>query len=331
MQQYTNILTEKVIIKLFSNKFIKSILGLIFALSNTILSFQMIIINYTYLTMNITIIFSFLCALFFWKKTLNENIENFKNNKTFSIICSILVIFVMVKLYQTKDIATKENFNKYLFYPFKIKGFMMSLLSALYIGIYLGNKIKTFIFDFYKKMDIWDKKAYIILSFISLGIITFAYTSNSNWYLAYDKIYSLDSGWCFINIFPEASYYDIRHPILSIFTFPIYAIVSTIVKFLIQGNLENIIIAIIIQFLNIQLLILIGFLLKFLTNKKVSFLIYMLSFPTLLFSLFLEKYIICTFFLVFYIYSICNKNKNASIAGIVSAVVCMPTSCFIGF
>ncbi len=309
---------------------IKNVLGVIFALSSAILSFQVIVKDYTYLTMSVTIIVSFLCALYFWEKTLNENIENLKNNKVFSIVCAILASFVIFKLYQTKGMQNKEIFNKYLFNPFRLRGFIISLLSILYIGVFLGNKIEKWILNIYKKLDSWDKKAYLILSFVFLGIIIFAYSLNSNWYLTYDKIYSLDSGWCFKNILPESSYYDIRHPVLSIFTFPIYAIVSTIVKFVISGNLSDTVIAIIIQFLNIQILILTGFLLKLLTKKKSVFLIYMLSFPTLLFSLFLEKYALCVFFIVLYIYSLCNENKNESITGLISATICMPTSCFIG-
>ena len=291
----------------------------------------MIVRDYTYLTMSVTMIVSFLCALYFWKKTLNENIENFKNSRVFSIICLILASFVIFEMYQTKGIQSKMFFDRFIFNPFRIRGFMISLLSALYIGIYIGNKIKIWLSDFYKKMDSWDKKVYLILSLISIGIIVLAYGLNSNWYIQSDNVYSLDSGLVFSDIYPDPSYYHIKHPIMGIFNFPVYAIIKTIVNLLIPGtNITNVLIAIISQILNIQMLIIIGFLLKFLTNKKSVFLIYMLSFPTLSLAMFFEKYILCVFWLVFYLYYLCNKDENKSIVGIISAVGCMPTSCFIG-
>ena len=270
--------------------------AIIFALSSTMLSFQLIIENY-YTNLNIftTIIISFICAIWFYKKTIKENCGFIKDNIIFTIICMILAIIVDTQLYLTKGIECKKIFNQYLINPFKIRFFIISVISLIYLFIYLGNKIKQWILNFYKLLDSWDKNAYVIASVISFIIIAIAYSMNSNWYLQYDKVYSLDSGWCFNNIFPESTYYDIRHPILSIFTFPIWAITNTLVNFIIPGNLSSIVIAIILQIINAQLLILIGFQIKILTKNKLVFILYMLSFSTILNFMFFEKYQLCLF------------------------------------
>ena len=79
-------------------KILEFLLGIMFACSASCLS-NFLIIQYTpKVLIAITIIVSFLCALFFWKKTINKHIENIKNNKISSIICLILSIVISYKL-----------------------------------------------------------------------------------------------------------------------------------------------------------------------------------------------------------------------------------------
>ena len=107
---------------------------------------------------------------------------------------------------------------------------------------------------------------------------------------------------------------------MSILTFPIYAIV----KFIFSFHLTPII----LQFLNIQLLILVGLMLKRMTKNKFVYVFYMLSFPSILFSLFLEKYILCIFLVVVYLYDIfINKRSNNKLLAFI--VGAMPTNIFI--
>ncbi len=304
-------------------------LGIIFALSSAMLSFQLIVVNYTNLTILITTIVSFVCAAWFYKKTIKENYINIKNNIIFTIICIILSMIVLIQLYRTKGVECKGIFEDFIINPFKIRYFFTSAISIMYIFIYLGNRIKKWAYDFYNALDSWDKKAYIIASAVSFVIIVIAYSLNSKWFLQYDKVYSLDSGYCFNNILPKSTYYDIRHPILSIFTFPIWAIVNAIVKVIIPNNLSLLITAIVFQLINAQLLILIGLQIKILSKSKIVFILYMLSFTTILYFLFFEKYQLCTFLVVLYVFNICNAKEKSS-ASLIAAAGAMPTSCVIG-
>ncbi len=304
--------------------------GLIFALSSSILSLQLIVVNY-YEKSNIIITFivSFLCAIYFWIKTSKSTIKLIKNNISFSIICSIVMSIIIAQLYLTKGIECKEISKNWIFNIFRIKSFIFSLISLIYIGIFIGEKIKKWIIEFYKSLDLWDKRAYMIATIICFIVILIAYCTNNKWFLQYDKVYSLDSEWCFNKIFPMSTYYDIRHPILSIFTFPIWAIVHTLVNIIFPSNLSELATAIILQLINAQLLILIGLQIKILTKNKFVFVLYMLSFSTILYGMFFEKYQLCVFLIVLYVFSICNK-KHGSIPTLVGATGGMPTSCFIG-
>lgn len=316
--------------KKIENNIFYLILGIFFAVSSAMLSFQLIINDY-YSAINIilTVTVSFICAVWFWRKTARKTYEIGKKNIICTVLSIIATYIVVLQLYMTKGVECKELFKNWLINPFRIRYFIISLFSAMYIGIYIGNKIREWILDLYNSLDTWDKKAYIIATVISFFVIAIAYSSNANWYLQYDKVYSLDSGWCFKQIFPYANYYDIRHPILSVFTFPICAIVTTVVNMVLPGNLSTMIVAILLQLLNAQLLIMIGIQLKILTQNKWVFVLYMLSFQTMLYTMFFEKYQLCTFLVVLYVFTICNKKDNST-ASLIASAGAMPTSCFIG-
>ncbi len=316
--------------EIFMKQKIYSIIGgIIFAISSAILSFQLIVKEY-YTLENVifTIITSLFCAVWVYKNTYKESYEMCKKNPIFSIVCFLVGIIVSRKLFLDKGIECHKIFENWSINPFRVEFFIVSTISLLYIMNYLGNKIKTWILNFIKELDKWDKKAYIITTIITSLVIIIAYAFNNKWFMSYDRVYSLDSGWIFKNLLPKATYYDIRHPLLNVFTFPMWAIVQTFVKIFMPGNLSNLIIAIIIQIINVQFLILIGLLLKKITNNKFVFILYIISFPTLLFTLFLEKYQLCTFFIVLYIYNVCNKKESN--LSLISAAGTMPTSCFIG-
>lgn len=315
--------------KILSNAF-KIIFGIVFAISSAILSFQIIVPDYTEEIILVTMIVSFFASIFLYYKTMNENIDNFKKETNFSIICIFLAILTIYKLYLIKGMSLKNNFEYLFFNPFRLRGFIISVISASYIAIFIGNSLKQKLTDLYKELDDWDKKAYLFLSIVGLILITILYFYNSNFYLVYDKVYSLDCGYCSEKIFPNPTYYDIRHPLLSIVTFPIYAVVDSVVKFFFNGNLTSVVEAIILQFINVQLLILMGLIIKNLTQKKSIFIAYMLSFSSILYLLFFEKYILCTFLITLYVFDVCKKQKDGSILSLILSAGCMPTSCFIG-
>ena len=49
-----------------------------------------------------------------------------------------------------------------------------------------------------------------------------------NFYHEYNVVYSIDSGEVYDVYMPDPHYYDIRHPLTSVLTFPVYAIVDFI-------------------------------------------------------------------------------------------------------
>ena len=313
----------------------KYICGILFALSFSMLSFQLIIADYEKDIAIITILVSFCCSIYFWNKEY-ENISKFiKKNKVINAGYVALALIVWVKLYLIKGIELKIKYD-YLgaINPFKIRYFSIAIISVIYLGIYLGNRIKDWIVNLYNSLEKWDKKIYLVFSILCFFIILIAYNFNQNWYLQYDKVYSIDSGWCFENIYPKPQYYDIRHPIISIYTFPMFAIVDTFVNILFEGELVKIAEAVILQYINIQILILIGLQIKLLTKNKMTFIMYMLSFPTMLYSLFFEKYQLCVFLLFMYVFTVCSNSNESdednSKKFFISAVGSMPTSAFIG-
>ena len=107
--------------------------------------------------------------------------------------------------------------------------------------------------------------------------------------------------------------------------FPIWASINGIVKLIAPIHLVSEITAICLQVLNIQFLLISAYMIKKLSNNKWVFWIYLVSSPVLIFTLFLEKYQICTFLVVLFSYLYC-KNKNGRESILVLATGLMPTS-----
>lgn len=312
------------------SKFLEIMCSIVFSISTVFLSCQLIVHEYEIDIVVLTVIVSLICSLYFFRKTFKEILICIKENKIINIIFIGLAIIVWLKLYLIKGVSSYETNQNYIINIFRLRFFLISLFSIMYLSIFLGNRITKYILEFYTSLDEWDKKVYVISSFILFVIIIIAYNFSSNWYLQYDKVYSLDSGWCFSNILPDPNYYDVRHPILSVFTFPVFAIIDTLIKILIPGNLCTTVEAVIFQYINIQLLIVTGIQIKKIINNKMFFIIYMVSFSTILYSIFFEKYVFCVFLLVLYVLSLCNRKDDKSFISLILAFGVMPTSCFMG-
>lgn len=294
-------------------KIIYYFLLVIFAISTSYFSSLLIVKEKNIIFTIITMVVSLVTGGYIFFKTSKELVSNIKRNY------GVAILFVLVSLI----VCYKYNVAFWIG-----KKTLISTISICYIMTLVCYYIKDFIIKFYNRMNNWDKKAYFITSIIGIVVITILYSINEGWYLQYDKIYSLDSGWCFNKLFPRYNYYDIRHPLLSTITFPIYAILSTISDILFCGD-NILIIAIMLQFINFQLLLITAMELKQIFNNKYIFIIYMLSFPILLYTVFFEKYQLCTFLVVTYVYNlILNKNTNKIL--IASSFGSMPTSAFIG-
>ncbi len=312
------------------NKLINILFGTIFTISSMLLSFYLIV-NRSYSLINIifTLLVTLGCSIYIYIKTFNENIDNIKKKKLLSFIFAVFTVVVLIKYYRSKILPNQDYFNDYFINPYRFRFFVISWISAIYLIIFIGNRIIQWLNDFYSKLDKWDKKAYKISSIVSIIVIVVLYATNSHYYLQYDSVYSMDSGFVLGQMFQNAAYYDIRHPLMSIFTFPVGAIASVFSQILVTSELTTLMTAIIIQIINSQLLILIGLMLKKLTNNKFVFILYILSFSTIINTIFLEKYNLCTFLLVLYVFILCSRNKSSTFS-IISSVAVLPTNAFIG-
>lgn len=323
----------------FYSKQLRIIIGFFIALSCAFLSLELMFVThssdinilYSNGPLLITMFVSFICSFILYLKT-HENILKFcKNNVLYFIMLLFISLIVLRKFYVVEVSMFEQSWNLdgLLFNPHQIIFFSFSYLGLLYVFIFLFSIIKSWLKNFVNSLDKWDKKVYFIATIISTFIIIIAYSFNENWYLQYDKVYSMDSGWFFSNMLPYITYYTIRHPLISVFIFPVWAIVTVFVNHVLTGNLAITVGAIILQIINSQLLIIIGLLLKKITENKMVFIMYMISFPTILFTLFLEKYQLCVFLIVLYVFTLCVTKKKSEVS-LISAASIMPTSSFIG-
>ena len=309
------------------------LIGIIFSISSSILSFQLIITNhYSQYNIIFTCIISFVCSAIYFLKSYKKIFKIIKKDKLITIIAMIVSFIVLKELYLSKALALKPLFLESPINLFRLRYFSLSFISLSYIFINILYILKKYIKSFVNSLSKWDKKAYLIATIIATFIIVISYCTNQKWFLQFDDVYSMDSGLVFDYIIPKsATFYDIRHPLISIIIFPVYSIFSTILKVFVGNNMNlfKVMLAILFQLINSQALILVGLLLKKLTNNKITFIIYMISFPTILHVLFLEKFQICVFFLVLYVYTICTK-KDKSIPSFIISAGTILTSVYIG-
>ena len=116
---------------------------------------------------------------------------------------------------------------------------------------------------------------------------------------------------------------------MSLFTFPIGTVLRFLAKSLVANNLVNLMQAILIQIINANLLVLIGLQLKKITKSKMVYIMYILSFSTIINVIFLEKYNLCAFLTVLYVYTLCIEHRT-SIFSLISSVGVLPINAFIG-
>ena len=202
------------------------------------------------------------------------------------------------------------------------------MLSTFYYLVFLCFRAKKWFSNFWRKLDKWDRRAYVITILFFSVIIIFFYLRNNTFYSVDDIVYSLDSGFVF-QVFNNANYYDIRHPLMSLFTFPIGTVLRFLAKSLVANNLVNLMQAILIQIINANLLVLIGLQLKKITKSKMVHIMYILSFSTIINVIFLEKYNLCAFLTVLYVYTLCIEHRT-SIFSLISSVGVLPINAFIG-
>jgi len=300
---------------MFKNTLLKNIIIISLSISISLLSLYMMIGNITNIFKIITLLVSFSFSIIYLYKNYHLLQEQIPKNKLSIIISLILSCIIFYEL------TISPNMSEVIKRFYNIDKVYYLIFPGLYFIITITFiHIKNWLKKFFKEMSNNEKKIYIFTSIIMFILIFIIYSTTNYFYSQFDEIYSMDSGWIYENFIPNPHYYDIRHPITSILVFPIYAIINFIFNIQLKP--------IMLQFINIQLLIITGLELKRLTKNKWVFIFYMLSFPTILFLLFYEKYILSVFLMVTYLYNTFINKQNSHLV-LILAIGTMPTNIFI--
>lgn len=294
----------------------KIVVAVLFSSSMSILSVYFMVGNMNKVLEIFTAIISFFTSVAVILKKYSDIIEYVKNNK---IVTSIFTIIGIIVFYEYRKISIASGVLQVKFENINIVYLIVPAICT--IITLLMSLAKEWLVSFYATLDKYEKITHIALSIIFFIVLVILYTKKPVVYQGYDSVYSLDSKWVYNNIYQKTDYYDIRHPLLGIVTFPLYALAD----FLFKEKIK----IVVLQFINVQLLLLIGLELKKITNSKYTYYLYLVSCPTIIFGLFFEKYVLCVFFIVTYLYNlfVANKNGNSLITFIVGT---MPTNIYAG-
>lgn len=173
-----------------------------------------------------------------------------------------------------------------------------------------------------------DKRFMILSSFILSVCVIVLYSISDQLYQQYDKVFSMDGGWVFNNMYPCLNYYDIRHPVISIIYYPVFCSAYFFLRIIGAYSVTNI--AILIQLVHVQLWILTAVMLGKITDSRWTKYIYIVSGPILLNVFFFEKFSLLVFLLVVTVYLI-KENDDRYVASIAVCSGSILTSCVIAF
>lgn len=321
-------------LKIFKNK--SFIIDLIFMVSLCCLSLILsstiednsIIINYQYKTLSV-----FLTLCFAIYLVVRKFPTKYLKSKNYIINLTLVFLYIFdffrnfklnilnVDFAKVIDIIGKNNISIFVII---ISGF------SLYIII---NYIIEIFFDIYKQLlnhfDNNDYKYLKIISIISFIIIFLLYGLNNGFWYGWDKIYSTDTHYVSTKMFSSIYWVvDIRHILFSIIISPI-VVFCNFIKFIVPTGNE--IFYPIIAYFNVILLSLNAIILKKITKNKYILYLYTVSFPFLLYSIFIEKYQIVTFLTILFLYSQKIKNNRLENLSLIASIGCMASNVFLGF
>lgn len=289
--------------------------------------------NYLAFSLIITLLFS----IFITKKheLLKINKELTLTEKIISLVISIIYVIELGNNFDINncskiifDIITKLNFN--IFISNYINYFC--IYAIYYIISYLIITFGRYIINFIKSLN-KKENDYLKHTFLFFGILILIVYSNTNKFATmYDKMFSLDSGYVTGKMIKDIFWaLDIRHILFAPLISPLTVIFNAFTKiFPNSANLYFILIAL----FNLFLLIIISIMIKRLSNNKWLPYIYMLSYPSILYAIVIEKYVFCIFFIILLLYEkYYTKTRNTEIedASLIASVGTMSTSAVIGF
>lgn len=303
-------------------------INLVLAFSFAWLSFYQLL-QYEKWFIIFTFLLSFLASLYFVRRTAGEIGTYIRAHPKIALVLALAALVLIEAMHHVKGVPNLQlQFGSLPFRFFRLRWWLLCAPALFYLLVWVWQKSSGFLAKLWAELTPGQRRFYLIATMGSATVILLAYMINPQWYLQFDTVYSIDSGWCYQSIFPQLSYYDIRHPTLSIVTFPIWALLQYTLRLFVPGQLLDVLCAACIQIVNVQFLLLIGLIIGKLAKSRWVSLLYFASSPVLLYTMFFEKYQICTFLLVLYAYRLCTEEKNAG-GNLALAVGAMPTSIFL--
>lgn len=295
-------------------------LCLLFPLSLAVLAFYQIIIpNYEEAWIVIaTLVISALTGLYLIRKTGAETVAYVRRKPGLSVLCLCATLIVLAAIHIEKDVPLTDvvfQLSFLSFRPFRFRWLILAAPALFYLFLWAGRKTAAFLAELFGGMEEQDRRLYLGLTVGFSAVVLIAYAAIPGFFRQYDLVYSMDSGLCFSR-FPQMAYeiesnMNICHPLISLITFPMWAVIHTVLGWFAPAQLLDTLCAACFQLVNVQMFLLCGFMLKELTESRWTLALWFSSFSVLTYVLFLEKYQYAVFFSVLFVWRLCRKEETA--------------------
>ncbi len=224
-------------------------------------------------------------------------------------------------------------------YTWLMIGCLVTFFAVFIFVAYVIKLLTDLCIDLYQTADKSEKTYFVVAMTGCVSLICFFYSRTTGQWSTVDWIYQTDSQFVYEHYYPVFSNgyeFDwdignggIRHPLVTLYTYPIYVIVSFFTNILFWiPNIRPILYALV----QAVIMILMVIMLKRMIKSNWIYLIFSVSFPFIFFTIFIEKYQLAAFFAVMYAYSVVTKKKKTVQEHfLIAASGMMITSAFLGF
>ena len=255
-------------------------------------------------------------------------------------VFSFIFYFFMAPQSLTNDFVFKEKEpGKFLFLILSVlvtATICVDLVTSINIVYVIGASVILCVFAysflkvvtrFYLKWALGDNKKFFLVSSLLVSLlIIIQFTMFKFSYLQNDFINSMDSYFVYNDMYRDVTYFDIRHPLYTVFSYPLYAFFKTLLSFF--RIKPDTCLPIVLQLVNGQLYVFSALLLeKIFKNKYVKY-YFICSYPVIINLFYFEKGAIVIFLLLLSIYLIIANSENKDTAVVLSSGASL-TSCVI--
>lgn len=187
--------------------------------------------------------------------------------------------------------------------------YFFSGIFLCFFIIWIIIRFRNIFKNVFKEVSCFQKKVLFFgLAFIFV-VLALLYSTNPLMYLQMDNVYSIDSRWTWEGIFSDPNYYDLRHPIMGELFFPIWAGINGFLKILGVNQFRIPMTILAVQMVNVTCIVIVSIIISKLSNNH-AMILYLLSIPSMVYSLSIEKYQIPLLILVLYVYDTINDKDN---------------------